>query len=114
MMFLNPGRSCWACCGAARRTIAPHVMSTLPAPIADNADRVLRSISSLRGQAGVVSSIVKATSAPSIEISLTMLSVTMSRPSSGSWTSRRASKMAPSVRVGIGYLTSAKRLGISA
>jgi hypothetical protein len=32
--------------------------------------------------------------------------VTMSRPSSGSWTLRRASKMAPSVRAGIGGLTS--------
>ena len=36
---------------------------------------------------------------PSITTSLTMLRVTMSRPSSGSWTVRRASKMAPSERV---------------
>ena len=73
----------------------------------------LRSISSLSGQAGVVSSIVNATSAPSIAISLTMFRVTMSRPSSGSWTLRRASKMAPSVRAGIGSWTSAIADGIS-
>ncbi len=53
----------------------------------------------LEGQAGVVSSIVRATLSPSITTSLTMLRVTMSRPSSGSWTVRRTSKMAPSERV---------------
>src|SRR4051812_36534997 len=36
-------------------------------------------------------------------MSLTMLRVTMSRPSSGSWTVRRASKIAPSVSTGMGW-----------
>ena len=63
----------------------------------DSTARVLPSISSLSGQAGVVSSIVNATASPSMTIDLTMSSVTMSRPSSGSWTARRASSTAPSV-----------------
>ena len=53
--------------GAARRTIAPQVISTSAAPIPARAARALRSISSLSGQAGVVSSIVKATFGPSID-----------------------------------------------
>src|SRR4029078_13686385 len=57
---------------------------------------------SFSGQAGVVSSIVNATLDPSIAIDLTMLRVTMSRPSSGSWTWRRASRIVASVSVGIG------------
>jgi hypothetical protein len=90
------------------------VIWTAPAPISASAVLVLRSISSFRGQAGVVSSIVNATSVPVIAMSLTMLSVTMSRPSSGSWTLRRASKIAPSVMAGIGSRTSADRDWISA
>ena len=99
MMFFTPSRSCGPPDGAARRTMAPHVISTSAAPIPTRAARAFVSISSLSGQAGVVSSIVKATFGPSITIPLTMLRVTMSRPSSGSWTVRRASKTAPSVSV---------------
>ena len=68
----------------------------------DIAARVFVSISSLSGHAGVVSSMVNATAGPSMTIDLTMSRVTMSRPSSGSWTSRSASRMVASVRVVIG------------
>ena len=102
MTFLTPGSSCSACRGWARRTIAPQVMSTRSTPIAPSTARVFPSISSLSGQAGVVSSIVKATAEPSMTTSLTISSVTMSRPSSGSWTARRASMTAVSVRLDMG------------
>ena len=72
------------------------------APIPLSTARALPSISSLSGQAGVVSSIVNATAVPSMATSLTISSVTMSRPSSGSWTARSASMTALSVMVGIG------------
>ncbi len=97
MMFFTPGTSCSAWRGWARRTMAPQVISTWSTPIPERTDLVLPSISSLSGQAGVVSSIVKATASPSMTIDFTMSSVTMSRPSSGSWTLRRASRTAPSV-----------------
>ena len=97
MMFLTPGRSCWAWAGAARRTIAPQVISIVSAPMACRAARALPSISSLSGQAGVVSSIVNATRLPSMATPLTMLRVSMSRPSSGSWTVRKAAWIASSV-----------------
>ena len=61
---------------------------------AERGARALRSISSLSGQAGVVSSIVKRRPSPSMTTSLTMSRVTMSRPSSGSWTVRSASMTA--------------------
>ena len=70
--------------------------------MAPSTARVLPSISSLSGQAGVVSSIVKATAEPSMTMSLTISRVTMSRPSSGSWTARRASMTVVSVRLGMG------------
>ena len=101
MTFLTPGRSCSAWRGCARRTIAPQVISTVSAPIAVSTALALPSISSLSGQAGVVSSIVKAIAAPSMATSLTISRVTMSRPSSGSWTARSASMTALSVRVGM-------------
>ena len=97
MMFFTPGTSCSAWRGEARRTIAPQVIWTSLTPIPARTERVLPSISSLSGQAGVVSSIVKATASPSMTIDLTMSRVTMSRPSSGSWTARSASRTAPSV-----------------
>ena len=46
--------------------MAPQVIATSVAPIRASAARTFRSISSLSGQAGVVSSIVKATRLPSI------------------------------------------------
>ncbi len=70
-----------------------------PTPIAASAARAFTSISSLSGQAGVVSSIVSATSVARDLDSRTMFRVTRSRPSSGSWTVRRASRIAPSVSV---------------
>ena len=98
MMFLTPGHELL---GLARLRAADHrapgdVDSLAPMPA--RTARALPSISSLSGQAGVVSSIVKATRCPSMAIDLTISSVTMSRPSSGSWTARRASRTAPSVR----------------
>jgi hypothetical protein len=96
--FLTLGRICSAVRGAARRTVAPQVIATSLAPSARSSRRAFASISSFSGQAGVVSSIVKATDEPSIAIDLTISSVTMSRPSSGSWTRRSASRMAASVR----------------
>ena len=50
----------------------------------------------------VVSSIVSATADSRITTSLTMPRVMMSLPSSGSWTVRSASLIAPSVRAGMG------------
>ncbi len=97
MMFLTPGTSCSAWRGWARRTMAPQVMSTPVAPIPTSAARVVRSISSLSGQAGVVSSMVIAIAAPSMTTFLTMSRVTRSFPSSGSWTVRIASMTALSV-----------------
>ena len=73
MTFLTPGSSCSAWRGWARRTIAPQVISTASTPIPERTLRALPSISSLSGQAGVVSSIVNATEAPSMAMSLTML-----------------------------------------
>ncbi len=102
--FLTPGSSCSAWRGWARRTIAPQVMSTRSAPMAPRTERTFPSISSLSGQAGVVSSIVKATAEPSMTTPLTMSRVMMSRPSSGSWTARRASMTTFSVRSGMGDL----------
>ena len=61
MTFLTPGRSASGWTGLARRTIAPQVMSTDSAPISASTSRALRSISSLSGQAGVVSSILNET-----------------------------------------------------
>ena len=61
-----------------------------------------RSISSLSGQAGVVSSIVMRRRSRRSTTFLTMSRVTMSRPSSGSWTVRSASMTASWVRLGIG------------
>ena len=97
MMFLTPGTSCSAWRGAARRTMAPQVMSTPVAPMPPSAARVVRSISSLSGQAGVVSSMVMAMAEPSMTTFLTMSRVTRSFPSSGSWTVRIASMTALSV-----------------
>ena len=51
---------------SARRTIAPQVMATASTPIGSSAACTRDSISSLSGQAGVVSSMVKATAAPSM------------------------------------------------
>ena len=102
MMFLTPGTSCSAWRGCARRTIAPQVMSIPVAPIPTSALRVFRSISSLSGQAGVVSSMVIDSAEPSISTFLTMSRVMRSRPSSGSWTVRIASMTASWVRLGIG------------
>ena len=61
MTFLTPGRSCSAVRGVARRTIEPQVSSTDSTPIGSSAAWTRDSISSFRGQAGVVSSIVKRT-----------------------------------------------------
>ncbi len=102
MTFLTPGTSCSGRAGAERRTIDDQVMSTESAPIERTADWAFASISSLRGQAGVVSWMVKATLLPSMTTSLTMSRVMMSRPSSGSWTVRSTSRMAPSVSSIIG------------
>ena len=98
-MFLTPGTSCSAWRGEARRTIAPHVIWMSLAPMSVRTERAFCSISSFRGQAGVVSSIVNATRESSIAIDLTISRVTMSRPSSGSCTARSASRTAPSVIV---------------
>ena len=102
MMVLTPGTSCSAARGCERRTIAPQVMSTLVAPMAPSAAWVVRSISSLSGQAGVVSSILSDRLDPSMTTSLTMSRLIRSRPSSGSWTVRIASMTASWVRLGIG------------
>ena len=82
--------------------MAPQVMSTFVAPIAPRAAFVVRSISSLSGQAGVVSSIVIDRAEPSMTTFLTMSRAIRSRPSSGSWTVRIASMTASWVRLGIG------------
>jgi hypothetical protein len=109
MTFLTPGMSCSGRTGAARRTMAPQVMSTASAPMDRTAVLTFRSISSLSGQAGVVSSMVNAILDPSIARSLTMLSVTMSRPSSGSCTVRRTSKIAS----GVSWIIGGRPLGMS-
>jgi hypothetical protein len=72
------------------------------APIPVSAARVVRSISSLSGQAGVVSSIVMLRAVPSMTTFLTISRLIRSRPSSGSWTVRIASITASWVRLGIG------------
>ena len=92
MTFLTPGSSCSAARGLARRTVAPQAIARPATPTGSSARRTSDSIWSLSGQAGVVSSIVNATSAPSITRSRIMLRVTRSPPSSGSWTVRRASR----------------------
>ena len=97
MMFFTPGTSSSAERGAARRTVAPQVMASSSTPTGASALRTSVSISSLSGQAGVVSSIVNATADPSIARSLIMLRVTRSPPSSGSWTVRRAARTVASV-----------------
>src|SRR5450759_528790 len=102
MMFLTPGTSCSAARGVARRTEALQVTAMPSTPTAASTRRTSTSISSLSGQAGVVSSIVKATSDPSITRSLTMPRVTRLPPSSGSWTVRRASRTAASEMALIG------------
>ncbi len=89
--FLTPGTSCAAAVGAARRTMAFHVTSMAWAPSGSSLERMSASISSLRGQAGVVSSMVRATRDPSMVRPLTMLRLMRSPPSSGSCTWRRAS-----------------------
>ena len=102
MMFLTPGTSCSGWRGWERRTMAPQVMSTFVAPIAPSAALVVRSISSLSGQAGVVSSMVIDRAEPSMTTFLTMSRAIRSRPSSGSWTVRIASMTASWVRLSIG------------
>ena len=82
--------------------MAPQVMSTFVAPIAPSAALVVRSISSLSGQAGVVSSMVIDRAEPSMTTFLTMSRAIRSRPSSGSWTVRIASMTASWVRLSIG------------
>ena len=83
MMFLTPGTSCSAWRGCERRTMAPQVMSTFVAPIAPRAAFVVRSISSLSGQAGVVSSMVIDRAEPSMTTSLTMSRVIEVAPELG-------------------------------
>ncbi len=101
MTFFTPGSNCSAVRGVARRTLAPQVSSTNSTPIGSSAAWTRDSISSLSGQAGVVSSIVKATALPSTLRSRTMFRVTRSPPSSGSWTVPRAVMTAASVTCGM-------------
>ena len=96
MMFLTPGHELL---GLARLRPPDH---GAPGDV-DRLDAERRetpltsaSISSLSGQAGVVSSIVKAT-VPSMATFRTMSRVTMSPGSSGSRTARSASRMAASL-----------------
>ena len=75
---------------AARRTLAPQRSSVSCTPIPSRAPRMSRSITSFSGHAGVVSSIIRLAFDPSTTSSFTMSSVTMSLPSSGSWTALNA------------------------
>ncbi len=97
MMFFTPGTSCSAVRGAARRTVAPQATLSSSTPSGISARRTSASIWSLSGQAGVVSSMVKATLVPLMTRSRIMFRLTRSPPSSGSWTVRRAARTSDSV-----------------
>jgi hypothetical protein len=85
-MFLTSGRSLSFCSDLVARTCEVMVRSTALTPGSDSPARCACSfIWSRTGQAGVVSSIAKATVPPSILRPLTKPSDTMSRRRSGSW-----------------------------
>ena len=96
-MLRMPGRRRSWVEDEARRTFEPQRSSATVTPIPSRAARISRSMTSFKGQAGVVSSIMKLALSPSRVISLTISNVTMSRPSSGSWTPERAWRTAASV-----------------
>ena len=87
--FFTCGRAPWRGPGAAR-VLAESSIFTCSAPAARRAAVTSFSMRSFNGQAGVVNSMFTITVPPSMRTSLTMLSVTMSLKSSGSWTLLRA------------------------
>ena len=93
MMFLTPGTSAGAAPAVARRTIAPQVTvdrAARPSAAELGVDVLLDLVLERARRRGQLDLERHVRVAP-IVTSLTMLSVTMSRPSSGSWTFLSAS-----------------------
>ena len=86
MMFLTPSMGFWPSFGEDARTLAPHSMATVSMPIGRSARSTSCWMVSLSGQAGVVSSMLMRTAAPSRATSLTIPRRTMEACSSGSLT----------------------------
>ena len=93
-MFFTPGVSCPCATPGAERTWAPQVTSTRLNPAPSSAAFTSLPMTSLSGQAGVVSSTLRRTVSPATARSFTMPSETRSRRSSGSMTFFRAARAA--------------------
>ena len=95
MMLRTPSMVFWPSRGAEARTFAPHSRAISVTPsIGSKTARISRSMVSLSGQAGVVSSTLRLIRPPSMTSSFTMPSRTMLACNSGSLTDSRAAATA--------------------